>query len=301
MKKILITFTIGLTCISKNINAEYIVKFKLDGNINVTEWVSKDVLYGEWENIGDFYNCNNWSPSPSTIKIGENFQQLANDCKQNQERTAQNQEIDKLSGNIRNIGDFYINTRTINVENIRNAVGTKENWIPTTPSYGDWTNNGSVYNCSGWTPDASTGDIGTTVNQTSSNCSINQTRTVQNREIETTIGKIRNVGDLQSESRIENGQIGYQSVAGTKSTYLYDYNSTYIFVCAAAGPDLWQTKAVYGGSQVLLAQGNTRSGPSCNTALKTGVTFNGTDGRSYTIGPQQTSRGRGAEYGLKRN
>lgn len=308
MKKSIIALSILSAFIIQNAKAEYVVTIKLNGNITMTEWAESSKLYGDWSHVGVFYDCSNWTPKPESVTTGLNFTQTATDCKQLQERTVQNQEIDKVSGKIRNVGQVYNENQIINIDSERSSIGlletwnmivpiygnwtntggiydcltwtpdsstitintaftqtsndckqnqnrsvqnreqetttleirnkdvaiiesqfiassstrastgTKETWIPTTPSYGTWTNSGAVYGCTNWTPAASTGLVGTTVNQTATNCSVNQTRTVQAREIETTIGTIRNVGSTTNESTVATGQTGYQSVAGTTPT-----------------------------------------------------------------------------------
>lgn len=70
-----------------------------------------------------------------------------------------------------------------------------ENWQPAEPLYGEWVNNGAVYGCSNWTPDASTMLKDETFNQTAKDCLQYQTRTIQNREQETTTLAYRNVGE----------------------------------------------------------------------------------------------------------
>ena len=70
-----------------------------------------------------------------------------------------------------------------------------ENWQPAEPLYGEWVNNGAVYGCSNWAPDASTMLKDETFNQTAKDCLQYQTRTRQNREQETTTLAYRNVGE----------------------------------------------------------------------------------------------------------
>ena len=97
-----------------------------------------------------------------------------------------------------------------------------ESWVATSSTYSSWTDSGAVYNCSAWTPDASTVNIGSNVNQTRS-CSQNQTRTKQDREIETGSGSIRNIGIAVNENQTITVS-GSQTVAGTKAVAECQYS-----------------------------------------------------------------------------
>ena len=70
-----------------------------------------------------------------------------------------------------------------------------ENWQPAEPLYSEWVNVGNVSGCSNWTPDSSTMLKDETFNQTAKDCIQHQTRTIQNREQETTTLAYRNVGE----------------------------------------------------------------------------------------------------------
>lgn len=74
-----------------------------------------------------------------------------------------------------------------------------EKWQPTEPIYGNWINYETYFGCDNnqWTGNKS-GDIYRAINST---CKINQTRTVQEREIETTMLSYRNVGKEKTEMR----------------------------------------------------------------------------------------------------
>lgn len=107
-----------------------------------------------------------------------------------------------------------------------------ENWIATTSTYSEWINNGAVYNCSAWTPDANTVNVGTNVTQTRT-CSQNQTRSRQDKQIETGTGSIRDNGVSVNETQTISTNSS-QTVAGTKAVAECQYsfsagNQTYVW------------------------------------------------------------------------
>lgn len=97
-----------------------------------------------------------------------------------------------------------------------------ENWVATTATYSDWADSGAVYNCSAWTPDASTVNVGTNFTQTRS-CSQNQTRSRQERQTETGTGAIRNNGVAVTENQTVTVG-GSQTAAGTKAVAECQYS-----------------------------------------------------------------------------
>ena len=115
-------------------NAEYIITVPLtksgggalsDDSINITsDWQNSSTEYGQWTNTGEVYGCSNWSPLTSSITIGQSFTQTATDCSQNQVRTAQDQEVERISGIVQNKGASYIETQTITASDTRASVGT---------------------------------------------------------------------------------------------------------------------------------------------------------------------------------
>ena len=180
-------------------------------------WASTSPIYGSWTNVGAAYNCANWTPATNTVTIGQGFQQTGT-CSLNQTRTVQDQEKEATTGAIRNAGSVYSETRVTSTTQARQATGTKETWVATTPTYGAWTNSGAAYNCASWTPATSTVTIGQAFVQTGT-CSLNQTRTVQNRETETTTGALRNAGAATTESRTTTTTQTRQAT-GTKETWV---------------------------------------------------------------------------------
>lgn len=79
-----------------------------------------------------------------------------------------------------------------------------ENWQPAEPVYGNWINFGTYFGCDNekWTGSQSwPKGVPAIYRARNSTCKINQTRTVQEREIETTTLSYRNVGDEKTETR----------------------------------------------------------------------------------------------------
>ncbi|QIZ22977.1 Hypothetical protein (plasmid) [Pseudomonas putida] len=71
-----------------------------------------------------------------------------------------------------------------------------DQWIPIAPLYTAWADYGGPYNCSPWTPDASTVTSGSSFTQ-SATCSQNQIAYRQDREQSSVSGAVRNVGGAQ--------------------------------------------------------------------------------------------------------
>jgi len=182
-------------------------------------WTATTPTYTAWTNSGSVTACSNWSPATSTVTIGQTFTQTATDCKQAQTRTRQDRERETTTGEIRNVGAPVTETQTITVSSTRQATGTKETWVATTPTYTAWANSGSVTGCTNWSPATSTVTAGQTFTQTATDCSQAQTRSRQDREVETTTGAIRNAGSPVTETRTVTVSSTRQAT-GTKETWV---------------------------------------------------------------------------------
>lgn len=214
MKK---TITLSLSVLAVSISqAAYMVKVNLDDEVTFYQWSAEQPILGPWVNTGSVYDCSNWTPNPSTITVNMPFTQTATDCKQNQEQTAQDREIDSVSGTVRNSGDPYVNTQYITVGNTRPAVGLLETWTSISPDYTAWVNNGAINSCSNWSPATNTVLSGQSFTQTATDCKQPQTRTRQERERETTTLAIRNNGLAVTETQSINAT-STRSAIGTKS------------------------------------------------------------------------------------
>ncbi|MCT8186346.1 hypothetical protein KY380_26765, partial [Pseudomonas sp. HD6421] len=215
-----LTIAILTTIITGAAQAEFTVKIPIQQN-NVTfySWITTDPVFGEWENTGDIHSCSNWAPSNSDITVGKSFTQTATDCKQNQIRTVQDRQIDELSGSIRNIGEIYSQMQVITVSSTQEAVGSKESWVATTPTYTAWVNSGAVTGCTNWSPATSTVTTGQSFTQTATDCEQAQTRSRQDREQETTTNAIRNKGTAVTENQTITAS-STRSATGSKETWV---------------------------------------------------------------------------------
>lgn len=148
------------------------------------------VSWTPWTNSGSTYNCSTWSPSTDTVNYGDTFTQTRN-CDQNEARDR-----------VYKVGADTIATkpesRTVRNEESRQATGTYQNWEPMTSSASSWSDDGSGYNHSAWSPEAAnqTSDF-----QQSQSYDQNQSRTVQNKEYDTVTGQTRNSGEPYTETR----------------------------------------------------------------------------------------------------
>jgi hypothetical protein len=167
---------------------------------------SYTVTLGAWTNSGVKYACSNWSPSPTTVTVGQGFTQTATDCKQDQVRTRAESYIDHKSGSTVAVTVAGEAQTLTGQSNTQLATGTKETWVASTPTYTAWASVAAPYNCANWTPLGSAYSEITQFTQTATNCSVDQTRSRQNRETETTTGAIRNSGAPVSEAQTISGQ-----------------------------------------------------------------------------------------------
>lgn len=114
---------------SVNCHAEYSIVIPLTDidfkEKKIEKWIPTDPVIGEWSNKGTAYDCTNWSPATNTKDSGQQFNQTATDCKQNQERTIQVREISNLSLQVR-VTEEKVESRTnTNQNDTRSAIGTK--------------------------------------------------------------------------------------------------------------------------------------------------------------------------------
>ena len=92
-------------------------------------------------------------------------------------------------------------------------------WTQSDPFYGEWTDVGSLYGCANWSPATSTVTAGQAFTQTATDCEQDQSRTRQDREVESNTGEIRNVGTPVTEARIVTASSTRQAV-GTKESWV---------------------------------------------------------------------------------
>ena len=220
MKKSILTSLTALAI--STAQAGFIIKIPLeqtqggalpDGSINITHrtpglpvenWQPAEPLYGEWVNVNDIYGCSNWTPATSTQPIGVIFQQTADDCKQDQTTTKQEREKETTTLAYRNLGQPTTETKSIVTYSSRQATGTKETWVTTTPTYTEWINVGESYDCLNISLDASSSTTGRNFVQRETGCKQAQNRTRQDREQETTTLVLRDIGEPVLEDRLTN-------------------------------------------------------------------------------------------------
>jgi len=111
------------------------------------DWLSASPVYSQWVNEGSAYECQTWTPDPSTIVTGETFTQHSDDCKIKQTRTRQDREQESSTQAYRNVGEPVAETQVVVASSSRTSVGAKESWQPTTALYGEWVNAGPSKDC----------------------------------------------------------------------------------------------------------------------------------------------------------
>lgn len=171
-----------------------------------SNWQKSTTEYGPWDDASAPYACSNWSPSTSTIGKGISFVQTATDCKQNQERWAQDYEKNNIDEKTRPLGDRYTVKQTITVSQNRDAVGILENWMAFDPTYTSWIDTNALYGCTSWTPSPAIYTSTTNFTQTANNCRTDQERLRQDREQERFTEELRDVGEPIVESQTLSGQ-----------------------------------------------------------------------------------------------
>lgn len=165
-----------------------------------------------WSDVGNEYNCLVWTPEDSTKDYGVTFEQ-SQDCSQNQERTKDQYSVYSTGIEVyeKTITESQVSIKT----KTRDSIGTKNIITGTISETTNWSNSGSSYNCTSWSPATSTITSGQSFTQERM-CSQNQTQTT----------KIYNVWSdgaqtLQStttSNRVET-QKETRSATGTKVNY----------------------------------------------------------------------------------
>jgi len=172
--------------------ADYTVIYPLtDSSILIKNKIVPSVpTYTEWASVGEPYNCASSNPQEYNVDEGVTYTKTFNDCIQKQERT---KTLDK---------EITTESRTISISQYKvQSIGTKV----AIPSYTEWTNSGSAYNCQSVSPMEDTISKGKEYTKNYTNCSINQTRTK-------TLNNVKN-----TETRVADGySYSIQSV-GTRN------------------------------------------------------------------------------------
>jgi hypothetical protein len=186
-----------------------------------------------WTNSSDVTGCSNWSPDPSTVTINQNFTQTATDCKVGQTRVKHEAYVDPATGSTVVVSNTT-ESQQVGASSIRSAIGTKETWVATTSTYSAWSNTDSAYGCTAWSPSPSNYTSATQFDQTGSGCSVDQQRSRQDEQVETTTGAERANGSPVTETQTIGGQT-------SSRTYLMNFSgwtdSGGVYNCSAWTPD----------------------------------------------------------------
>lgn len=176
---------------------------------------------------------------------------------------------------------------TISIKNITPQAPI-ENWMPTTPFYTEWVNDGEPFDCTNWSPDPITVALGETFPQTATDCQQQQIRTRQDQEIETNTSTVRTTGDSVIENQRVN-TIETREAIGTLETTecLYDRH----------GNTLEQFSKIGGGTLLpadLVAERISRAGNTShwfravswnlNVLVGGNIKFTIQNGYRYTLG-----------------
>lgn len=70
-------------------------------------WSLAEPTVTEWALVGDLYDCVSQNPLSSTVPKGLQFTQAYTGCKQDQQRSVQNNEVNRRTGEIRTVGAPY--------------------------------------------------------------------------------------------------------------------------------------------------------------------------------------------------
>jgi hypothetical protein len=141
-----------------------------------------------------------------------------------------------VSAGAANAGDFRYNYTLVSSE-------VPPNWTQADPAYGNWVDVGNIYGCSNWSPYTSTVGKGLTFEQIATNCSQNQTRTVQPQIKNNVTGEIKAEGAMGSEDRAiivsdHRDAIGtLENWLGFDPTFTSWVDTNALYGCSAWSPD----------------------------------------------------------------
>jgi hypothetical protein len=209
------------------------------------------VTLGSWTAVGESYACSNWSPAASTIGKGTTFTQTATDCKVDQTRTRAESFKDHKTGENEQVTKPNEYRTLTNQSGSKQSTGTMEQWSATTPTYTAWVNTSALNACSNWSPTGASKTTTTTFSQTASNCTTDQSRARQDREIEQNTGEIRDKGTPIVESQTLTSQTATRSYSVTLGTWI---NSGAKYACSNWSP---------APSTVTVGQGFTQTATDC--------------------------------------
>lgn len=143
-------------------NAEFNAIIGIEGKI-ATKIGTEYRNYTSWVDSGSQYNCTAWSPDATTIDYGE-VQEQTQDCSQNQTRTKDLYTLYNTGAAV--YEKTETENQTISETNKQNVTGTRNYEVSTSSTTGSWTNNGSYYSCTSWSPSTGSVNSGTRFTQT---------------------------------------------------------------------------------------------------------------------------------------
>lgn len=185
-----------------------------------SKWLSLDPVYGEWNDVGGHYGCNEWFPSTGSVDYGVDFQQ-SRQCDQGQERLVTFREKNPITEEVV-ISGTKTESQVVKRTEAQMSTGVYRDWQPTSSSYTAWIDYGSTYGYSSWSPEAGTQTSDFTQTRSYNQ---NQERYEQNRERDSVTGDVRDVGDevrhtkvdTRNQSRLVNVDYGVYSNSAGKS------------------------------------------------------------------------------------
>ncbi|MBD77310.1 MAG: hypothetical protein CL840_00050 [Crocinitomicaceae bacterium] len=129
--------------------------------------------WSAWSNQNAPYGCNTWTPATDTVNLGDSYTQ-SRDCSQKQVR--QRDVMNVWESGKDTLKQVDSDSQVITVTQEQSATGAKDYIVSqTSPSWPAWSNTGSPYGCSNWTPSPDTVNLNESFTQ-SRECSQDQTR-----------------------------------------------------------------------------------------------------------------------------
>lgn len=252
MKKSMLFILIfsGFVCANEN----FVSIVKIDNFAKKTGIIEKYI--SEWVNSGSVYNCTTWTPDVYTIDYGESFTQNR-ECSQDQIRT---KDIYIVYDNDFEVYEKTVTeTQTISERETQTATGLKNFIVSTSTEHSAWSNSGSLYDCSSWTPDASTIDQGNQFTQERI-CSQDQIQNINIYDVWADDSKTLNrveTGNNTISITESQSSVGVKVIGGVwnRSGFKYldhtqqpfpqriDYSGK---LCSNIGSETYSLRAVYG-------------------------------------------------------
>ena len=124
---------------------------------------SRIANWSSWSNDGAPYNCETWSPSPSTVNLNQDFQQ-SRSCSQKQ--ISDRDIFDVWRSGKETLNRNEDRSQVVTVTQSQGNTGTKD-FIKSTrnDSWSAWSNSGSPYGCTEWKADVSEVNYGESFTQ----------------------------------------------------------------------------------------------------------------------------------------